>query len=58
MKAYPNETHNLTSDPARSEILTRLRAKLDAWINGEGDRGFASEPGCVEGPQALFPGSD
>jgi uncharacterized sulfatase len=43
LKADPWERKNLAADPAHRTTLARLRADLDEWMKGQGDRGLATE---------------
>ncbi len=39
----PFEMTNLASDPASLDVLLRLRAEVDGWMQSQGDRGIAEE---------------
>jgi len=39
----PFEMTNLASDPAALDVLLRLRAEVDGWMQSQGDRGIAEE---------------
>jgi N-sulfoglucosamine sulfohydrolase len=43
LSADPNELTNLAADAAHAEVLTRLRAQLDAWMADQGDTGMPTE---------------
>lgn len=43
----PFEVHNLVTDPAHGETLTRLRGALDAWLASHDDQGAVAEEELV-----------
>jgi len=43
LRADPHELRNLADDPACSDTLNALRARLDAWIAETGDKGETPE---------------
>ncbi|MCP4847259.1 MAG: sulfatase [Verrucomicrobiaceae bacterium] len=48
LKNDPYEWHNLAGKPEMYEIETGLRAKLDAWMLAQGDKGQATEVAARE----------
>ena len=42
-EADPWELRNLASEPDHAATLARLRGRLDAWMNEQGDEGLATE---------------
>src|SRR5262249_43680112 len=43
LKADPWELKTLAADPAHTATLTKLRADLDDWMKGQGDKGLPTE---------------
>jgi uncharacterized sulfatase len=43
----PLEQHNVAGNPAQTDVLNQLRAKLDAWMQQQGDEGQATEDSLV-----------
>lgn len=52
---------NLASDPASLDVLLRLRAEVDGWMQSQSDRGIAEETlvgsGGTEAPGAEAEGA-
>jgi arylsulfatase A-like enzyme len=54
----PGEWTNLAADPAVAGVKAELRAKLDAWMAAQGDRGQATELEALEHQdRTALPGS-
>lgn len=43
LRSDPHEEKNLATDPAGAAVLAGLRARLDAWMAAQGDRGLPTE---------------
>lgn len=39
----PYQMHNLADDPALGKVMRRMRARLDAWMASQGDKGQQTE---------------
>jgi arylsulfatase A-like enzyme len=52
MLADPDSVHNLASDPARSEVLGRMRVALRQRVLSDHDNGFLPEGSALEGYDA------
>lgn len=52
-QADPDEINNLADDPAYQEVLIRMRAAMDAWIERTGDLSAIPEAAMIE---AMWPG--
>lgn len=48
LQADPLELNNLADDPAYADELAALRARLDAWMDSQGDEGQATEMEALE----------
>lgn len=51
----PHQVHNLATDPAYADILTRLRSELLRWLEETRDVGFLPEPDVLSITRNLPP---
>jgi arylsulfatase A-like enzyme len=52
-QADPDQIHDLASDPARRDVLERMRHAVDDWMTRTNDQGRINEPEMI---QRMWPG--